>query len=149
MNAPRWRAWLAAAGIMLFGVALGTAVTCWIGVRIVRDAVQRAAERNFAERVANRIGGDLTTALRLTPDETKRVQAILDDAATRMRTARTDANTQALAELRAASQRIAAELPPRKRMEFRRMMLRRYERLGLQPPAFDAAPPAEIEKQSK
>jgi hypothetical protein len=102
-----------------------------------RRALQSAGERGFAERVANRIGADLTASLQLTPDEASRVQAILDQSAVRLKAVRAQAAGQALAELRAANQRIAAELPPDKRAQYRRLLAQRYERLGLAPPRFE------------
>jgi hypothetical protein len=134
MNAPRWRGWFVAVGILLFGIAIGAAGVSWAGVRLFRETLRNAGERGFAERTVTRIGADLTATLQLTDGESARVRAILDESATRLKTVRAQAAAQAVTELRIASQRIAAELPPGKRAEYRRLLFKRYERLGLPPP---------------
>lgn len=140
MSASGWRGWLAAGAILLLGITLGVGGTLWLGGRIFRQALQTANDRGFAERTAARIGADLTKALQLTADESARVQAVLDESATRLKGVRTQAAVKAVAELRAASQRIAAELPPAKRAEYRQLVFKRYERLGLPKPALDPSP---------
>ena len=140
MNAPRWRGWLVAAGILLLRLALGAAGTAWAGMRFFRHALQTGGERGVAERAATRIGADLTETLQLSPEESARVQAILDQSAVRLKAVRTQAAGQAIAELRTASQRIAAELPPNKRTEYRRLLFRRYTQLGLTPPPLEQEP---------
>lgn len=130
MSTGRWRGWLAAAGLLILGIALGSAGTTWLGGRMVREALQGGAETGLADRAAVRIGADLAKTLQLTPAEAARVQAILDQSAVRLKAVRAQAATQALQELRATSQRVAAELPPEKRAEYRRLFLRRFERLG-------------------
>jgi hypothetical protein len=135
MNGPRWRGWLVAAGIMLLGITLGAAGMAWAGTRIFREALQTAGERGFADRAASRIGADLTSSLNLTPDESARIQVILKQSASNLKQVRTQAAAQAFAELRATSQRIAAELPPDKREEYQKLIAKRYSRLGLPPPA--------------
>jgi hypothetical protein len=123
-----------AVGILLLGIAVGCAGTAWAGGRIFRQTLQSTNERGFADRTADRIGADLTNALQLTPDESARVQAILGESATRLKALRAQVAAQAVAELRTTSQRIAAELPREKRTEYRRLIFKRYERLGLPAP---------------
>src|SRR5688572_28625549 len=95
MNAPRWRGWLVAVGIMVLGIALGAAGMAWAGTRIFREALQTAGERGFAERVVTRIGADLTASLNLTPDESARVEAILKQSAANLKQVRAQAAAQA------------------------------------------------------
>lgn len=69
MSTGRWRGWLAAAGLLIFGIALGSAGTTWLGGRMVREALQGGAETGLADRAAVRIGADLAKKLKLTPAE--------------------------------------------------------------------------------
>jgi hypothetical protein len=130
-----WRGWLVAIAIFVLGVAVGGAGVTWAGIRAVRQALQApAGERGAADRAAKRIGADLTKRLQLTPEMSARVQAILDQSATNLKSVRAQAAARAADELRMSTERIAAELPPEKHAEFYRVIARRYERLGLQPP---------------
>ncbi|ACB75589.1 hypothetical protein [Opitutus terrae] len=137
MNPIRWRGWLIAAVIFVLGVVVGGASVTWLGARAVRRSLQGGpgAPAGLAERAAVRIGADLRKNLQLTPDEAQRVQAILDESAANLRTMRREALRNARAELRSSMRRIAAELPPEKRAQFREIMVRRFERLGLRTPA--------------
>lgn len=124
-----------AIAIFLLGIAVGGAGMTWAGIRAVRQALQApAGERGAADRAAKRIGADLTKTLELTPEMSARVQAILNQSATNLRAVRAQARVKAAEELLMATERIAAELPPEKHAEFYRVIGRRYERLGLQPP---------------
>lgn len=141
MNPMRWRGWLIAAAIFVLGVVVGGASVTWLGARVVRRSLQGGpgTPAGFAERAAVRIGADLRKNLQLTPDEAQRVQAILDESAANLRTMRREALQNARVELRSSMRRIAAELPPEKRAQFREIVARRYERLGLRTPADPAA----------
>lgn len=137
MNPIRWRGWLMAAVIFVLGIAVGGASVTWLGARAVRRSLHGGpnAPAGLAERAAVRIGADLKKNLELTPDEARRVQAILDESAANLRTMRREALRNAWIELRKSTRQVAAELPPEKRDEFRRIILRRYERLGMRAPA--------------
>lgn len=136
MITSRWRGWLVASAIFVLGVAFGSAGTAWVGVRVVRRALHAPLnEEGPADRAAARIGADLTKTLELTPDQSARVQAVLDQSATRLKAVRVQAALRAAAELRRTTERIAAGLPPEKQAEFYRVIARRYERLGLRPPS--------------
>jgi len=138
MNASNWRGWLVAAAIFVLGVAVGAAGMTWIGVRRIRQVLASPpGTYGLADRAAARIGANLTDSLDLTPEQSARVQAILERAAGRLKVVRLRAAGQARAELREAVEQIANELPPEKRVEFRRILARRYERLGLTPPELD------------
>ena len=50
------------------------------------------------------------------------------------------AAADAVAELRRATESIAAELPPEKHAQFYHVIARRYERFGLPPPHSDLPP---------
>lgn len=143
MNAtPRWRGWLVAAAIFVLGVAAGAAGTVVIGVRMFRQSMQNPADgRGPADRAAARIGADLTETLQLTPEQASQVQQILNESAANLKAIRVHAGLQAAAELRDSSGRLLATLPPEKHAEFHRIISRRFERLGLQPPLPPATPP--------
>jgi hypothetical protein len=135
MTASRWRGWLVAAAIFLLGVAVGGAGTMALGVRAFRKAMQSpATTRGMADRAVARIGADLTESLQLTPEQSARVQAVLDASAKKMKAIRVEAAVRAIAELRESTDQIAAELPPDKHAELYRVVGRRFERLGLEPP---------------
>lgn len=138
MNPRRLRGWLAALALFILGVAVGAAGTGWLGLRAVRRAFQAPVGAvGPADRAAARIGADLTEELALTPEQSARVQAILNDSAANLKAVRADARIAAVAELRAATDRIAAALPPEMRAALDRIIARRYERLGLTPPPVD------------
>lgn len=135
MNALRWRGWLVAAMVFVLGVAVGAAGTVWLGTRAIRRVLQAPLSATGpADRAVARIGADLTRSLELTPDQSERVQVILEQSAVRMKAIRAGALLRAGAELRTTTDRIAAELPPEKHEELYRVIARRYERLGLRPP---------------
>lgn len=142
MIGPRRRAWLVAGAIFISGVAVGGAGMAWMGMRLLRQALQTPASApGPADRAATRIGDDLTRTLRLTPEESDRVQAILDQSAARLKNLRVQVAADARNELRTSTEKIAAELPPEKRPEFYRLIARRYERLGFSPPTPNPSPP--------
>lgn len=135
MTASRWRGWLVAAAIFLLGVAVGGAGTMALGVRAFRKAMQSpATTRGMADRAVARIGADLTESLQLNPEQSARVQAVLDASAAKMKAIRVEAASRAIAELRASTDLIAAELPAEKHGDLYRVVGRRFERLGLEPP---------------
>ncbi len=141
MNDPRWRGWIIAVAIFILGVGAGGAGMAWAGIRVFRHVLQNPANsRGLADRAAERIGTDLTQKLQLTPDESAQVHAILAQSAVALKNIRTQASTQATAELRAAVQRIAETLPREKRAELYRVIAQRYKRLGLAVPPPDQTP---------
>ncbi len=142
----RWRAWGAAAAVFCLGITVGGAGMVWFGARALRARLQSGPEAWPAqsERVVHRIQTDLDKSLALTPEESARVEATLREASGKMRAIRTRAFMQARQELRAAIRKIAASLPPEKRDGFHRLVVSRYERLGLPPPP-SPAPPADAE----
>jgi len=128
----QWRGWVIAAAIFILGAAAGAAGTFWIGKRIIQQRLLAPIDVPArADRATARIGADLTRVLELTPEQSGRIQAILDQTVVDMKGVRTRARQDALAELRKATARIAAELPPEKRPKFFRMMTQRLRRLGL------------------
>ena len=136
MNRHRLRGWLAALTLFALGLAVGAAGTGWFGLRLIRRAFQAPVGAvGPADRAATRIGADLTEELALTPEQSARVQAILNQSASNLKTIRADASAAAAAELRDAAQRLAATLPPEHHDALHRILARRYERLGFTPPA--------------
>ena len=142
MNGVRWRGWLVAGAIFVLGFAAGGATMAFAGMRWVRQTLRVPAEEpGRADRIAARIGADLTKELKLTAEESARVQAALDQSAANFKALRVQTALRAAAELRAATDRIAAALPPEKRAEFRALSARRFERFGfLLPGAGDDSP---------
>ena len=141
MNDSRWRGWLVAAAIFVLGVGVGGAGMAWAGIRVFRHVLQNpASNRGAAERAIERIGADLTRSLKLNADESAQVETILSQSATNLKGVRTQAATQATAELRAAAQRIAAILPPEKRAKFYRLIAQRYRRFGAPSPQPEPTP---------
>jgi len=137
----RWRGWLVAGAIFLLGVAAGGAGMTWAGVHVFRQRMQNpASTRSMAERAAERIGADLTKSLQLSAAESAQVQAILDQSAVNLKAVRVQATTQAAAELRASTVRIARTLPVEKRREFYRLIAQRFGRLGLSAPEPEKEP---------
>jgi hypothetical protein len=135
--------WAAAVAGLLLGAAAGGASTVWLGARALRIRLQAGPEAWPAqsERAVTRIQADLTQSLALTPEEEARVEAVLRESAGTMRAIRMRAFAQMQTELRAAIRKIAAELPPEKRAGFYQVMAKRYNRLGLQPPALPPPSP--------
>ena len=119
MSDSRWRGWVVAAAIFILGVGVGGAGMAWAGVRVFRQALQNpTAGRGLAERATDRISVDLAKNLKLTPEESAQVQAILAQSAVNIKAARAQATVQATSELRSAAQRIGAALPREKRIDF-------------------------------
>ena len=135
MSPPRLKAWLVAAVIFIGGAVVGGGGTAWLGLRLLRHAIRASSVGGgLADRAALRIGSELTSSLKLTPEQSIRIQAILDHSAGNLKTMRARVAADAVAELRDSTARIAAELPAEKRPEFYRLIARRYERLGLPAP---------------
>lgn len=142
MNESRWRGWLVAAAIFVLGVGAGGAGMAWAGIRVFRHALQNPANaRGLAERAADRIGADLTRTLKLTPEESGQVQAILAQSAANIKVVRIQAATQATAELRGAIQHIGEILPREKQADFYHLIAQRYKRLGVAAPLPESHPP--------
>ena len=135
MISTRLRAWLVAAAIFVSGIAVGGAGTAWVGLRVLRHALRAPATApGFADRAAGRIAAELTSTLKLTPDQSLRVHAILERSAGNLKAIRARAGAEAAAELRDSTTQLVADLPAEKRAEFYRLIARRYERLGLPAP---------------
>jgi hypothetical protein len=140
MNRTRWRGWLAAGAIFLLGFSVGGAGVALVGIRAFRQRIQAPADApGLADRTADRIGADLTKSLRLSPEESARVQTILRQSAGNLKALRVKGAALAMAELHASTEKIAGTLPPEKHAAFYRLMAQRYERFGLPAPA--AVPP--------
>ena len=140
MNRITRRGWLVAAAIFVLGMAVGGTSTAWFGIRAAKRVLQSPASTpGLADRAAQRIGADLTDTLKLTPEQSTNVQAVLNESAANLKAIRAQAAAQAAAELKAATQRIVALLPPEKHTEFYREIGKRYERLGLRPPQPESA----------
>lgn len=128
----RFRAWLLAASIFALGLAVGAAGLGLVGYVVVRRSIQSALTGpGLVERAADRIGTDLKRNLSLTTEEAARVQAILDQSASRFKTLRRRVALQAAAELRSATEEISSTLPPEKRAAFETLVRQRLDRLGL------------------
>lgn len=141
MNDQRWRGWLVAIAIFILGVGVGGAGMAWAGIRVFRHVLQNPTNpHGLAERMAERIGTDLTKKLDLTPAESTRVKTILSESAVNLKALRAKAGTDVAAELRATFQQVAAALPQEKRPELYRAIAQRYKRLGLVAPDMESKP---------
>ena len=131
-----WRAWLGALAIFVLGVAAGGSATVWIGGSVIRQRLNAPASApGAADRTAARIAAELSESLDLTPELSARVQQLLNDSASNLKDIRARAVQEARAEVRDSARKIAAELSPEKRVEFYRIIARRFERLGMPAPA--------------
>ncbi len=128
----RARGWLAALTIFALGAAAGGAGTAWLGARMLKNWVQSpASARGAADRMADRLGEDLTRELALSPEEAARVRTLLEESAAAMKRIRVRTALDVGAEMRASTQRLQAALPPEKHAALRRVLAQRYERLGV------------------
>lgn len=128
----RVRGWVVAVTIFALGAAVGGAGVAWLGSRMLKNWVQSpASARGAADRMAERLGEDLTRELALSPEEAARVRMLLEESAATMKRIRVRTAIDVGAELRASTQRLQAALPPEKHAALRRVLAQRYERLGV------------------
>lgn len=128
----RARGWVAALTIFAVGLAVGGAGTAWLGARMLKSWVQSpASARGAADRMAERLGEELTRELVLTPDEAARVRTLLEESAAAMKRIRVRTAIDVATELRASAQRLQAALPEEKHAALRRVLAQRNERLGV------------------
>ncbi|WP_438480947.1 hypothetical protein [Oleiharenicola lentus] len=144
-----WRAWIAAAAMVIIGFALGVGSTIYFGGNKVRDLLgnpppnRPAVERPLMERALMGIEKNLTEKLDLTPEEAARVQATLKEAGANLRALRQQSSRDSRAEIDRAVKKITEELPQEKRAEFRRHLANRLKWLKSQQPP---PPPRREEK---
>lgn len=132
MISSRLKGTLIAFGIFSIGFLLGGSFVTLYGIRLMRQAIRNPVGiRGPADRAVDRIGGDLKDSLALTPEQTARVQEILDRSALKLKMIKRDAAGLAYKELERATAEIAATLPEEKHAAFYQIVARRYERLGL------------------
>jgi hypothetical protein len=132
MIASRTRAWLAASGIFLLGLAVGVALTVVVGARQMRRTLENPESRPaLVDRAAERVGRGLASELGLTAEETALVNAELATAAAAVRRVRLRALADVAREFRGAMQRIGEGLPVEKREAFDRVARERLRRVGL------------------
>lgn len=138
MKTGRWRAWVAALLIFVVGVGVGVAGSSYVALRRLREIV-RAPENTPGrmERAAPRLAAELTRKLELTPEESARVLAALEQSAADLKTLRNRFAHDATEEVRMTLREIGATLPPAKRQELRRLLVERFGKLGVTPPALD------------
>lgn len=128
----RARGWVVALTIFALGAAVGGAGVAWLGSRMLKNWVQSpASARGVADRMAERLGEELTRELALSPEEAARVRTLLEESAATMKRIRVRTALDVGAELRASTQRLQAALPPEKHAALRRVLAQRYERLGV------------------
>lgn len=137
----RWRPWLAAALIFVFGFGAGGVSAVAIGVRAVRKraALPPAAPTAFADRQVERIARDVEKELNLTPEQAQRVREELNRTAANLKQVRARVLRDVNREFRESVVRIGASLPQEKRREFRELVRDRFKRAGLRQDD-DAAP---------
>jgi len=138
MKTLRWRVWLSAAMIFLLGIGCGTAGTVGIAWWRLRGWFQAPASApGMADRVTNRLSAQLTKELELTPEESAKIEATLDVTAASLKQARVNFAQEVTRELRSSFRRIAADLPPDKRTEFRHIVRARFLKFGVDLPEAD------------
>jgi hypothetical protein len=126
-------------------VGCGTAGTVGIAWWRVRGWFQAPASApGIADRVTNRLNAQLSKELELTPEEAAKIKATLDGTAVNLKQARVHFAREVTTELRSSFRRIAADLPPDKQAEFRRIVRERFHRIGVDLPDFDG--PAESQR---
>jgi len=132
VSPPRWRAWLAAALIFVFGFGAGALCTVAIGMRAIQRAVRAPASApGLADRVLERTGRDLERELNLTPEEAAAVQRALAETTAHLRALRVQAAADRHKEMRNTVLRLAQSLPVEKRPRFRELVRRSILRAGL------------------
>ncbi|HRE83508.1 MAG TPA: hypothetical protein PLN52_20860 [Opitutaceae bacterium] len=135
MKSSHWRAWLGAALIFLLGAIVGGTVVTRLGMARLRQALQGGAVgTTFAERATDRIADDLIQELDLNGEQARRLRLTLDSTAANLRQVRRRATVEVAGEIRSSLQQIGADLPPEKRVKFREVMRKRFEKLGLPSP---------------
>lgn len=151
MNATRWQAWLAAAAIFVFGLALGTAGMAVFGIRAIERTLEAPPQppAQMMDQATARIAGQLRRDLDLDAEAEARVRAELRRAAVAIRRLRVESNRELQAEIRAASARIAAELPPEKRAQLEGRITQQLRRFGMegQPPMRQPGLPPQPQQQ--
>lgn len=136
MISSRLKGTLIASSIFVVGFLLGGSFVTLLGIRMVRQAIRNPVGiRGPADRAVERIGGDLSDSLALTPEQSARIREILERSALNLKQIKRDAAKQAYRELERATEEIAGTLPEEKLPEFYKVIGRRYERLGLPVPA--------------
>lgn len=131
-SSPRWKIWLAAAALFTAGVAVGAVVTFGIGVRLIRQRLLApAADHSFADRATARIETLLAKELTLTPDQTVKVHAALEQAASRMKSIRVDAVRDVRHALRETIVDIRTHLSPAQATQLDHLVAERLDRLGI------------------
>lgn len=145
MNTTRWQAWLAAAAIFVFGLAVGTAGMAVFGIRAIERNLEAAPQppAQMMDQATARIAGQLRRDLHLDAEAEARVRAELRRAAVAIRRLRMESNRELQVEIRAAAARIAAELPLEKRDQLEGRIAQQLRRFGMevQPPLRQPGPP--------
>lgn len=152
---PRWRPWLAAALIFIFGFAAGGLTLVLIGVRVIRQNAARPPVANAAQpmldRAIERIARDLESELQLTPEQAIRVRAELNATGANVKQLRVRVNREVNKEFREAVVRVGRVLPPEKRKQYRELVRDRFRRVGIEAgeDPTEKAPPTEPAPESK
>lgn len=129
---PRWKIWLAAFALFASGAAVGVVVTFGIGVRLVRQRLLAPpAAYGFADRATARMETHLTKELGLTPDQTVKVHAIMEDTSLQMKGIRFDAVRDIRRTLRRALAEIRPQLTADQAAQLDQLVAGRLDRLGL------------------
>jgi len=127
----RWRAWLAALLIFVFGFGAGVTCSVVVGVRALRRAVRAPATApGLFDRAIERTARDLERELALTPEQAADVQRELAQTAAHLRALRVQAAIDMRKEMHGTIIRLAQSLPAEKRPRFRELVRRRIQRIG-------------------
>jgi hypothetical protein len=115
--------------LVAIGFAAGTVFTIHTGIERLRQSIANPAAhpaaQSLAERALVRIQKNLTQELKLTPEESARLQAILDQSSKNLKAIRRQGVQEGREEITRAIREIAESLPPEKRTDFRRHVTKR------------------------
>jgi hypothetical protein len=134
MNPGAWKAWVAAAAILLTGMALGSLVTLGVERRAAQQVfnTQTETERPWlADRLTGRLQRDLATELKLTPAQIVHTRRELLAAMIQFRQLRMSSSRQFQDIINNSLARIAVDLDPAQKAALDRLASERMQRLGL------------------
>ena len=137
MKLPNWKVSLSLVAIFLAGAITGAVLT----LRVVKRV---AAQQGQFEKWPSLILSRMQSRLKLTPEQTARIQPAVDQAARDLRDLRASAGTTILATLATLETQIERELTPEQKPPFEK--IRRDLRNRIRPPSKSgekAAPPPE------
>ena len=126
MKLPNWKVSLSLVAIFLAGAVTG-------GVLTLRVVKRIAAQQGQFEKLPSLILSRMQSRLKLTPEQTARIQPAVDQAARDLRDLRSTAGTTILATLATLETQIERELTSEQKPQFEK--IRRDLRNRIRPPS--------------